>query len=217
MIIDAVALRVLFPAAALGAALFAAHHHVGILTLLDLPGWLSAGIAIVALDLAIYGQHVATHHVGFLWRLHRVHHSDLVVGVTTALRFHPAEIVLSMIFKLGVVVALGAPAAAVVLFEVLLNGLAMFNHANIRLPDDWERLLRRVIVTPDMHRVHHSAWCEETNSNYGFCLSLWDRLFGTYRDQPRDGHSGMMVGLTVFRDHRAQRLDRLLLQPLLDR
>ena len=214
VVVDALVLRLLFPAAGVGAALFASAHGAGLLRLVELPGWLAVGVSLIVLDCAVYGQHVATHHVAFLWRLHRVHHSDLAFDATTALRFHPAEIMLSMLFKIAVIVAVGAPALAVVLFEVLLNGAAIFNHTNVRLPPRLERALRAVIVTPDMHRVHHSVHRDETDSNYGFCLSLWDRLFRTYRDQPRDGHDRMVIGIDRFRDDRAQRLDRLLLQPL---
>ncbi|MFO1129285.1 MAG: sterol desaturase family protein [Rhodospirillales bacterium] len=212
--VDTVVLRVLFPAAGVGAAFLATEHKAGLFNALDLPAWFAVGASVVAHDLAVYIQHWLTHRVPILWRLHRVHHSDIALDVTTALRFHPAEIVLSLLIKIVVILALGAPAVAVVLFEILLNGAAMFNHTNVRLPAGLERPLRRVIVTPDMHRVHHSVHRDETDSNYGFCLSVWDRLFGTYRDQPRDGHRDMVIGLEDFRNDQSQRLDRLLLQPL---
>ena len=168
----------------------------------------------VLFDLAIYLQHVMVHAVPALWRLHRMHHSDLDFDVTTGARFHPVEILLSMAIKLALVAALGPPAIAVLIFEVALNGSSMFNHANLRLPGALDRCLRWIVVTPDMHRVHHSIVPFETNSNFGFCLPWWDRLFGTYRDQPGAGHVGMTIGIEEFRDPREQRLDRMLTQPV---
>jgi sterol desaturase/sphingolipid hydroxylase (fatty acid hydroxylase superfamily) len=179
------------------------------------PFWAAFIASLLLLDLSIYAQHVVFHKVPILWRLHRMHHTDLDFDVTTALRFHPLEIVLSMLVKLAVVGLLGAPAVAVLVFEVLLNATAMFIHGNVGLPPRFDRALRRLVVTPDMHRVHHSIRREETDSNFGFNLSWWDRLFGTYRDQPRDGHAGMTIGLEYFRDWRATRLDGLLMQPFL--
>jgi sterol desaturase/sphingolipid hydroxylase (fatty acid hydroxylase superfamily) len=166
------------------------------------------------MDLAIWAQHVAFHFIPPLWRLHRMHHADLDYDVTTGARFHPVEIVLSMLIKLAVIVALGAPAMAVLVFEVLLNATAMFNHGNVRLPARLDAVLRWVVVTPDMHRVHHSVVMAETNSNYGFNLPWWDRLFGTYRAQPAAGHDGMTIGLDTFRDPRELWLDRMMVQPL---
>ena len=177
------------------------------------PAWVAVPVSVLLLDLAIYLQHVAFHAVPVLWRLHRMHHSDLDIDVTTGLRFHPIEIVLSMGIKLAVVAALGAPALAVLVFEVLLNATSMFNHANLRLPPTMDRALRWILVTPDMHRVHHSVVVAETNSNYGFSLPWWDRLFGTYRDQPAAGHDGMTIGIERFRTDRDLWLDRMLLQP----
>lgn len=171
-------------------------------------------LAVLLLDLAIYLQHVLFHAVPGLWRLHRMHHADLEFDVTTGLRFRPVEIVLSMVIKLAVVAALGAPAVAVLLFEVLLNATALFNHGTIRLPAGWDRVLRWVMVTPDMHRVHHSVIPAETNSNFGFNLPWWDRLLGTYRAQPKAGHDGMTIGIKQFRTRRDLWLDRMLLQPL---
>ena len=171
------------------------------------PWWL--------LDLAIYLQHVLFHAVPALWRLHRMHHSDLDFDTTTGFRFHPIEIALSMGIKMGVVAALGPPPVAVVAFEVVLNATSLFNHGNVRLPGTLDRALRWVVVTPDMHRVHHSHIPSETNSNFGFNLPWWDRLFGTYRDQPRDGHQGMTIGLHMFRDTAELHLHRLLVQPFL--
>jgi len=211
--LDTALLRIAFPILAVGAALVAAEQGWGLLNLIALPDWLAILAAVLVLDLAVYGQHVLFHHVPWFWRLHRMHHADLDFDATTALRFHPLEIMLSMLIKLAIVVLLGAPAVAVVIFEVLLNATAMFNHANLRLPAWLDRRLRLVLVTPDMHRVHHSVRREETNSNYGFNLSVWDRLFGTYRDQPKDGHEGMTIGIEQFRTPRDLSLDRMLLQP----
>jgi sterol desaturase/sphingolipid hydroxylase (fatty acid hydroxylase superfamily) len=181
--------------------------------MIELPAWLAILLAVAFLDFAVYAQHVLFHHVPWLWRLHRMHHADLEFDVTTALRFHPLEIMLSMLIKMAVVSLLGASAIAVVIFEVLLNATAMFNHANLRLSDPVDRSLRLAIVTPDMHRVHHSVRREETNSNYGFNLSIWDRLFGTYRAQPQDGHDAMTIGIEQFRSPRDLWIDRMLLQP----
>jgi len=208
-------LRIAFPVLAVGAAMVAADQGWGVLNLIQLPDWLAILAAVLVLDLAVYGQHVLFHHVPWLWRLHRMHHADLDFDVTTALRFHPLEIMLSMLIKLGIVVLIGAPAVAVVIFEVLLNATAMFNHANLCLPPWLDRFLRLVLVTPDMHRVHHSIRREETNSNYGFNLSVWDRLFGTYRAQPRDGHAGMTIGIEQFRTPRDLRIDRMFVQPFI--
>jgi sterol desaturase/sphingolipid hydroxylase (fatty acid hydroxylase superfamily) len=213
LLIDGLLVRLLIPTAAVGVALLGEARGWGLLNNLDLPGGLAFVLALLLLDLAIYLQHVLFHAVPALWRLHRVHHSDLEFDLTTALRFHPVEILLSMGIKMGVVAAVGAPALAVVLFEMLLNGMAMFNHGNVYLPWAWDRRLRRVVVTPDMHRVHHSVHPVETNSNFGFNLSVWDRLFGTYRDQPVDGHTGMTIGLDAYRDPRQLGLVGLLLQP----
>jgi sterol desaturase/sphingolipid hydroxylase (fatty acid hydroxylase superfamily) len=180
---------------------------------LALPIWASVPLAVMALDLAIYLQHVLFHAVPALWRLHRVHHADLEIDVTTGARFHPIEIGLSMGIKLGVIAALGTPAVAVLLFEVLLNATSMFNHSNVRMPTRLDRVLRWIVVTPDMHRVHHSIVARETNSNFGFNLPWWDRLFGTYRNQPAAGHETMTIGIEQFRDPVEQRLDRMLTQP----
>ncbi len=193
--LNTVILRVVFPTAAVGMAVLAETRGWGVLNSVALPGWASGLIAIVVLDLSLYAQHVVFHKVPLLWRLHRLHHADVDVDLTTGARFHPLEIVLSMVFKMGLVVALGAPAAAVVIFEVLLNANAIFNHANVRMPERVDRILRLVLVTPDMHRVHHSVLREETDSNYGFQLACWDRVFGTYREQPALGHQAMELGV----------------------
>lgn len=214
VVLDTLLVRLAFPVLAVGVAVIAQERGWGLLNLIDLPGWLEFVLALVVLDLAIYLQHVAFHAVPWLWRLHRVHHADLDFDVTTGLRFHPAEILLSMAYKLAVVAALGPPAAAVLVFEVLLNATAMFNHANLALPPRVDRGLRLLVVTPDMHRVHHSVHPDETNSNYGFNVPWWDRLFRTYRAQPRDGHEAMTIGIGQFRAPRELWLDRMLAQPL---
>jgi sterol desaturase/sphingolipid hydroxylase (fatty acid hydroxylase superfamily) len=215
--LDALLVRLIFPLAAVGAAVLAEARGWGLFNTVELPAWLAIAITLLILDLTIYGQHVAFHKVPLLWRLHRVHHSDVDLDATTGLRFHPIEIALSMALKIALVIALGAPALAVILFEVGLNAFAMFNHANVHLPERLDRVLRRLIVTPDMHRVHHSIHRDETDSNYGFNLSLWDRIFGTYRAQPRDGHEGMTIGLDVFRSASEGTLRRLLIQPFVQR
>jgi sterol desaturase/sphingolipid hydroxylase (fatty acid hydroxylase superfamily) len=206
-------LRVLIPLGAVGVALWADETGRGLFNLIAAPAWLEIVAAVVILDLAIWAQHLVFHYVPVLWRLHRLHHADQDYDVTTGARFHPIEILLSMLIKMGLVAALGVPAVAVILFEVILSAMAIFNHANIRLPERLDAVLRLIVVTPDFHRVHHSAVMAETNSNFGFNLSLWDRLFGTYVAQPTGGHEGMTVGLEYFRTPLAQRLDKMLVQP----
>ncbi len=193
-------LRLLFPAAAVGMAAFAAEQGWGLLNYYGVPAGLAVPAAIVAMDLVIYLQHVLVHAVPVLWRLHRVHHADPDYDVTTGARFHTLEIILSMLIKFATILVLGPPVVAVVVFEVVLNAMAMFNHGNVRLPGGLDRVLRWLVVTPDMHRVHHSVEDDEANSNFGFNLSCWDRLFGTYRDQPRAGHQGMTIGIHHYRD-----------------
>ncbi len=200
VVVDTLALRLLFPILAVGMAGYATAQGWGLFALVDLPFWFEVLICAVLLDLAIYGQHVASHKIPILWRVHQMHHADRDIDVTTGARFHPVEIILSMLYKFVVIILLGAPALAVFIFEVLLNGSAMFNHANWRMPLWLDKIVRTVFVTPDMHRVHHSVHHRETDSNYGFNLSIWDRMFGTYIDQPRDGHEGMTIGLTPFQD-----------------
>ncbi len=195
LVAGTLALRFLMPLLAVGAAVWAEKNDYGLLNLLDLPLWLSVIAGLLILDLAIYAQHVATHHIPVLWRIHRVHHADRDVDVTTALRFHPIELVFSMAYKVVLVAGLGIAPGVVILFEILLNGCALFNHGNVRLPRLFEPVVRAVIVTPDMHRIHHSVRSEETNRNFGFCLSLWDRLFGTYVKEPAAGQTGMAIGL----------------------
>jgi len=216
VVLDTVLVRLVFPTTAVGLALVAEGRGWGLFRALDLPAWASVPLGVAALDFAIYLQHVLFHAVPALWRLHRMHHADLDIDVTTGARFHPIEILLSMGIKLGVVAALGTPAVAVLAFEVLLNATSMFNHSNVRMPIWLDRVLRWIVVTPDMHRVHHSIVARETNSNFGFNLPWWDRLFGTYRDQPAAGHETMTIGIEQFRDPTEQRLDRMLTQPFRD-
>jgi len=207
--------RLLFPVLAMNMAIMARERGWGLLNNFELPHGLDIVIGIVVLDLAIYLQHVMFHAIPIFWRLHMMHHADLDYDVTTGLRFHPLEIILSMGIKLSVVVVIGPPAAAVLIFEIILNGAAMFNHGNIFLPKSVDRMLRYVIVTPDMHRVHHSVIIRETNSNYGFNLPWWDRLFGTYCDQPAKGHDAMTIGLAQFRDPGKLTLPWLLVLPFI--
>ena len=213
VLIDTALLSAL-PVAAMGSAIWAAQHGLGVMNHAPLPGVAKIAIAWILLDLAIYWQHRWMHEYAPLWRLHRVHHTDIEFDTTTAVRFHPIEILLSMLYKCAVVVVLGAPPVAVLLLEITLNGFALFSHTNLRMPVGFERGLRKIFVTPEMHRVHHSVYRAETDSNYGSALSLWDRLFRSYNDQPRDGHTGMTIGLNELREPEAQRLDKLLLQPL---
>jgi len=213
VVLDVLMLRLLLPAGAVGVALWAEQAGFGLLHAAGLTGWAAIVLAVLLLDLVIYTQHRVFHILPLLWRLHRVHHADQEIDVSTALRFHPLEILLSMAIKMAAIVLLGVPAAAVLIFEMLLNGMAMFNHSNVRLPLCLDALLRRIVVTPDMHRVHHSVIVGETNSNYGFNLSLWDRLFGSYRAQPEQGHDAMRIGLPGMQSGRADGLKDLLLLP----
>ena len=211
VVIDTIVLRLSFPILAVGLAVNAQDRGWGLFNIIEAPEWVAAPVSVIVLDLVIYLQHVMFHAVPALWRLH---HADLEFDVTTGLRFHPVEILLSMGIKLAVVVALGPPAVAVLIFEVLLNATAMFNHSKIRLPMLVDRFLRLIVVTPDMHRVHHSIIPEETNSNFGFNLPWWDRLLGTYKAQPKAGHEGMTIGIEQFRTGRDLWLDRMLVQPI---
>ena len=203
----------LVPWLAVDAALWAEQENFGLLHLLNLPMWLAFALTLLVLDLMIYAQHRLMHQATWLWRMHRLHHSDLALDVSSAMRFHPLEILFSMGLKIGAVLVLGAPPMAVLVFAIVLNGLAMFTHANLALPASFDRLLRRLLVTPDMHRIHHSIIRAEQNSNFGFNLSCWDRLFGSYRDQPQQPQETLTLGLEQFRDAPAQRFDQLLLQP----
>ncbi|GAA5315561.1 MAG: sterol desaturase family protein [Candidatus Pelagadaptatus aseana] len=207
-------LRLLFPIAAGGAAVLAAEQQWGLFNSLGLPFWLAFVVGFVLLDLLIYWQHRIFHRVPLLWRLHRMHHMDLDIDVSTGIRFHPLEALLSMAIKVLAIVVLGVPVEAVLLFEVVLNATAMFNHGNIALPHAVDRWLRLVMVTPDMHRVHHSVIATETHSNFGFNLPWWDRLFGSYRAQPRDGHDKMTIGLARYRSpNQSSKLGAMLLHP----
>lgn len=212
--LDSVLLRLLLPVLAVAWALEMQDRGWGLFNRLAWPFAVELALAVLLLDMAIYWQHRILHRIPALWRLHRMHHSDLDFDASTGVRFHPAEILLSMLIKLAVVTVLGAGALAVLVFEVLLNATSLFEHANLRIPERIDRRLRWWLVTPDMHRVHHSIHGEEHNRNFGFCFPWWDRLFGSYRAQPRDGHDGMTIGLRQFRAEADQRLSQLLLQPL---
>ena len=211
--LNPLSVALIFPILPIGLALLASEQDGGLLNHLAMPYWLKVVIGVVMLDLVIYTQHILHHAVPALWRLHMVHHADLDFDLTTGLRFHPVEIVVSMAIKLSAVAALGPPPLAVLIFGVALNATSMFNHSNIRIPDSLDRVLRLLVVTPDMHRVHHSVIIRETNSNYGFNLPWWDRLFGTYKDQPDKGHINMTIGLVQFRDPQKLTLPRLLILP----
>jgi sterol desaturase/sphingolipid hydroxylase (fatty acid hydroxylase superfamily) len=211
--IDIIAVRLLVPTAAVGVALIAGARGWGLFAVLELPAWAAGPVGVIALDLVIYAQHVVFHHVPALWRLHRMHHADLDIDVTTGVRFHPLEILLSLVIKMATVVVLGIPALAVLIFEVLLNATSMFNHSNVALPPRLEPIARWLVVTPQMHQVHHSIERAETDSNFGFNLPWWDRLFGTYRAKPSAGEQGMTIGLPIFRDVAELHIVRLLTQP----
>ncbi len=213
VILGSAALRLLGPFAALSLAAYASSKGWGIFNMTDLPMWAEFILSLLLLDLAIYAQHLAFHHVPLFWRFHKVHHADRDIDVTTALRFHPVEIAVSMLFKGLLVLLIGPAVLAVLVFEIVLNGMAMFNHANIGLPLWLDKRLRVFVVTPDMHRVHHSVLPRETNSNYGFNLSVWDRLFRTYRAQPDAGHDGMTIGLERYQTDGPARLFWSLLLP----
>ena len=212
-IVDAALVRILIPTAAVGAALYAAGEGIGLFHWLQLRLSVAFVLGFLALDLIIWAQHVAFHKIPWLWRLHRMHHADLDFDVTTGVRFHPFEILISLLIKIAAILALGIPPVAVIAFEVVLNATSMFNHTNARMPSWLDRALRLIVVTPDMHRVHHSIVRHETDSNFGFNLPWWDWLFRTYRREPAAGHGGMIIGLPMFRDRKELRLDRLLTQP----
>ncbi|MEJ2431633.1 MAG: sterol desaturase family protein [Pseudolabrys sp.] len=211
--VDIVAVRLLVPTTVVGVALVAAEEGWGLFPLVGLPYWASVMAGVIALDLVIYTQHVVFHYVPWLWRLHRMHHADVDIDVTTGVRFHPLEILLSLGIKIVAVLALGVPAFAVLVFEVLLNATSMFNHSNVKLPRWLDRAARWIVVTPQMHHVHHSAERAETDSNYGFNLPWWDRLFGTYRAEPKAGEKNIVIGLPDFRDASESRITRLITQP----
>ena len=213
VLINTLAVRLVFPTAAVGFALLMDERQIGLFNHIYLPFPVVVIVSMALLDLAIYAQHIVFHQIPLLWRFHRMHHTDLDLDVTSGARFHPVEILLSVMIKFVVIALIGAPAVAVLLFEVLLNAGAMFNHANLRLPASLDHALRVLIVTPDMHRVHHSIVPAETNANFGFNLSCWDRIFGTYVAQPQAGHMGMTIGLAEFQGRSVQRIDNMLLQP----
>lgn len=213
-LVNGVLPRLLFPILPVGMAVLWAQKGSGLLNIAPLPEAAAIISSILALDLVIYAQHVLFHRVHFFWRLHRMHHTDLDLDLTSALRFHPLEIMISLLIKIAVVAVLGPPALAVFIFEVLLNGMAMFNHGNFRIPARPDRLLRRIVVTPDMHLLHHSILRQESNHNFGFNLSWWDQLFGTYQAEPAAGREGMIIGLTGFLDVRNARFWKMILNPL---
>ncbi len=213
VVFNTVLARAILPMAPVAFAALMADRGWGIFNVIDISPTLAFVATVVLMDFAIWLQHVMVHAVPVLWRLHRLHHADLDYDVTTGARFHPIEILLSLGIKFAVIALLGAPAAAVLVFEVILNAMAMFNHANFKLPLGLDAVLRTLLVTPDMHRVHHSVIPFETNSNFGFNLSIWDRLFGTYIAQPEGGHEGMTIGIDLFRTAHDERLDQMLIQP----
>ncbi|MDA0821427.1 MAG: sterol desaturase family protein [Proteobacteria bacterium] len=208
--------RIVAPAGVVGFAIMAADQAWGLFHFVQFSNWAVVLLAVVLLDLVVYFQHRMFHAVPILWRLHRMHHADLEFDVTTGVRFHPIEILISIGLKIVAVAVIGAPALAVLIFEILLNATSVFNHGNIRMPARIERTLRFFIVTPDMHRVHHSIERAETNSNFGFNLPWWDRLFGTYKPDPAAGHLDMIIGIPEFRSPEELRLDKLLAQPFRD-
>lgn len=210
-------LRLLFPILAVGLAAIAEENGWGILNIIEIPIALSIVIAVILQDLVIYWQHVIFHRVGFLWRFHKMHHADVDYDVSTGARFHPVEIILSMLLKLVVVFLLGPPVVAVIIFEILLSSVAMFNHANAGLPEKIDQMMRKIVVTPDMHRVHHSVIRGEHNSNYGFNLPWWDYLFGTYLSQPSAGHDKMTIGLSEYQEERKQSILWMLSLPFVKR
>jgi sterol desaturase/sphingolipid hydroxylase (fatty acid hydroxylase superfamily) len=213
ILLDNVMIRLLTPAAALGMAVAARQNGWGLLNHFHVPAVPAIIIGILFLDMVIYLQHLMFHAVPLLWRFHMMHHADLDIDLTTGLRFHPIEILISMGIKVAAVAVIGPPVTAVLVFEVILNGTAMFNHGNVSMPGALDRLLRLLVVTPDMHRVHHSVTIRETNSNFGFNFPWWDRIFGTYRAQPVAGHKGMTIGLAQFRDPGKLTLLHLLVLP----
>jgi len=213
MFIYTLVVRLVVPLLPVGAAFYAAENSLGLFNIVDLPLMVTAVLTLILFDIAIYFQHRISHSIPIFWRLHRMHHTDTEIDITTGIRFHPIEIVLSLFIKLAIVILLGAPAIAVLIFEVLLSSCALFNHSNVKLPNAVDKALRWIIVTPDMHRVHHSVHREETDSNFGFSVPWWDRIFGTYCAQPKDGHLSMQIGIETFRDNKDSRVDQLLIQP----
>jgi len=213
VIISSILIRFIVPTAAVGVALHAETNQLGFLNYFEMPYLAHLVIAFILMDLSIYFQHVMFHALPMFWRFHRVHHSDLDCDVTTGLRFHPGEILISIVFKFVVIISIGAPVLAVVIFEIILNAASMFTHSNIKIPLALERVTRWFFVTPDMHRTHHSVFQNETNSNFGFFISIWDRIFGTYTQTPKDGHKNMQIGLSNFREAKWQNLRWLVYLP----
>ena len=213
VVLDSVIARIILPTTTIAVALYAEKNGFGLFNLIHVGDWLGVIACVLILDVLIYGQHIIFHKVPWLWRFHRMHHSDTHIDVTTGIRFHPVEIILSLLIKFAAIIVLGVPALAILLFEIILNATAMITHSNLRIPIGLDKVLRCIFVTPDMHRVHHSVHRYETDSNYGFNFSIWDRLFGTYIDQPQDTHDKMLIGIKLFRSKREQMLDKLLTQP----
>jgi len=214
IVLNTVILRLVFPIAAVGVATYCKDYDIGLLNIVSIPEWSKIIVAILVLDFAIYIQHVLFHFLPFLWRFHKVHHVDLDIDLTTGLRFHPVEMILSMIIKFGVICFIGAPVLAVIVFEVVLNAMAVFNHGNIQLAKWFDKALRIFVVTPDVHRVHHSTIAKETNSNFGFNLIYWDKILGTYQAQPQKGHLDMDIGLEQYRDSKiTQKIKSMLKMP----
>jgi len=213
LVTSAVCAKLILPMSTVAVAFWASTQGWGLFNLVDLPLWLEVILCIVILDFSIYVQHVAMHNIPVLWRLHRLHHNDTSFDVSTSVRFHPVEIILSLLYKMALIAVLGVPVFAVILFEIILNGMAMFTHTNWALPAKIDRMVRVLFITPDTHRVHHSWHEEETNSNYGFNINLWDRIFNTYRSQPREGHEQMTIGLEYFRNDTEQTYRASLTQP----
>ena len=213
VVLDSVIARIVLPTTTIAVALYADSKSIGLFNFVLQDSWLAIILSILMLDVLIYGQHIVFHKIHWLWRFHRMHHSDVHLDVTSGIRFHPVEIILSLLIKFAAIIILGIPALAILLFEIILNATSMITHSNLNIPLWLDKLLRTVFVTPDMHRVHHSVHRNETDSNYGFNFSFWDRLFGTYIDQPKDTHAKMKIGLEKFREDREQYLDKLLTQP----
>lgn len=216
IVFNTILIRVLFPTAAVGLAIFAQSEGWGIFNYFETSAWVAILVSIIVMDFIIYLQHIMFHAVPTLWRVHKMHHADLDLDVTSGTRFHPIEILISLVVKFSAVILLGAPVLAVVLFEIILNATAMFNHGNVKVPLGIDKVLRWLVVTPDMHRVHHSIEIKETNRNFGFNLPWWDRLFGTYKAQPDKGHEGMVIGLKELREEDvSSRLGGMLVIPFL--
>jgi sterol desaturase/sphingolipid hydroxylase (fatty acid hydroxylase superfamily) len=213
VVLNTLIVRIILPGATVALAIWAQARGIGLLHWLPMPGWLSFILSVVLLDMLIYWQHRFSHSIPMLWKFHRMHHADIMIDVTTGSRFHPVEIIFSMLVKLAAILLLGPSPCAVIIFEILLNGTAMFNHSNINLPLGVDRVIRKLLVTPDMHRVHHSIYPREYNQNFGFSLSVWDRWFNSYTAQPEDGHLQMAIGLPYFREASESRLKNMVTQP----